>query len=269
MSLPGQSQGHDITFANNLFVVVGIGSILTSQDGLTWTTREWEYYNYGGHSLFGVAFGNNTFIAVGEDSGIIQSDPVAGDYFNLTVKSSGPGTVTSILPGGINCGNDCSESFFQNTHVTLLATPNPDSAFTGWTGCDLVDGYICTVIMNGAKNVSAGFITVDFTGPTLSIKKPSGKPLTEATALVSGTATDSKKGNNGIVQVMVNGEKAANDTAEGKQKAKWSATVPLEIGYNIINVAATDSAGNTTTMTHTVTRLSESLTISSGIAQNN
>ena len=123
--------------------------------------------------------------------------------------------------------------------------------------------------MNSAKNVSAGFITVDLTGPTLVIRKPSdSKTLTTATTLVSGTATDSKKGDNGIVQVTVNGERAANDTAEGKQKAKWSATVPLEIGYNIINVAAKDGAGNITTATRTVKRISESLSISAGIAQN-
>jgi hypothetical protein len=261
---------HAITFADNTFVAGGSGhSITTSPDGITWTFRDWAYYTYGGDFL-SIVFGNNTFVAVGDNYIFVaQSDPVAGDYYSLNVSSSGPGTVTSILPGGINCGNDCSESFFQNTQVTLLATPDLNSVFTGWTGCDLVDGYFCTVIMNNTKNVSAGFITVDLTGPTLVTRKPSdGKTLTGVTALVSGTATDSKKGNNGIVQVMVNGERAANDMAEGKQKAKWSATVPLEIGDNLITVAATDGAGNTTTTTRTVTRLSESLAISSGIAQN-
>jgi hypothetical protein len=261
----------DVAYSNNTFVAVGdCGKIFTSPDGLVWTPREWRYYNFGCYPFYDVTYGNNTFLAVGYAVGpyIVQSDPVGGEHYSLTVTSTGPGTVTSLLPG-ISCGSDCSEAFFQNTHVTLLATPDLDSAFTGWTGCDTVDGYSCTVIMNSAKNVSAGFLTVDLTGPTVVIRKPSdGKTLTTATALVSGTATDSKKGNNGIVQVMVNGEKAANDTAEGKQKAKWSATVPLKIGYNIINVAATDGAGNTTTMTHTVTRLSESLAISSGIAQN-
>jgi len=262
-----------VAHGNNTFVVVGdCGQIFTSSDGLSWTPREWEYYRFGCYDLGTVTFGNNTFLAVGYAGQwgpyIVQSDPVGGEYYDLTVSSSGLGTVTSLLPG-IDCGRHCSETFFQKTQVTLLATPDLNSVFTGWTGCDLVDGYFCTVIMNNAKNVSAGFITVDFTGPTLSIKKPSGKPLTEATALVSGTATDSKKGNNGIIQVMVNGEKAMNDTAEGKQKAKWSATVPLELGDNIITVAATDGAGNTTTITRSVTRLHESLAISTGIAQNN
>jgi hypothetical protein len=264
-----------VAYGDNTFVAVGwCGKLFTSQDGLVWTPREWEYYNFGCYSFYDVTYGNNTFLAVGNAGQwgpyIVQSDPVAGEYYSLTVNSSGPGTVTSLLPG-INCGRDCSELFFQNTHVTLLATPDPDSAFTGWTGCDLADGYFCTIIMNNAKNVSAGFITVDLTGPTVVIRKPSdGKTLTTATVLVSGTATDSKKGNNGIVvQVMVNGEKAANDTVEGKQKAKWSATVPLELGDNIITVAAIDGAGNTTTMTRTVKRISESMSISAGIAQNN
>jgi hypothetical protein len=265
---------YDVTFANNLFMVVGsCGQIFTSPDGLVWTPRKWEYFMYGCYDFFGVTFGNNTFLTVGQSGQwgpyVVQSDPVAGEYYNLIVDSFGPGTVTNILPG-INCRRDCSETFFQNTQVALLATPNLNSAFTGWTGCDLVDGYFCTVIMNNAKNVSAGFITVDFTGPTLVIRKPAdSKTLNTATTFVSGTATDSKKGNNGIVQVMVNGERAVNDTAEGKQKAKWSATVHLELGDNIITVAATDSAGNTTTTTRTVTRFSESLAISSGIAQNN
>jgi hypothetical protein len=258
-----------VTFADNTFVAVGSShSITTSPDGITWTLREWEYYKYGG-DFSSVIFGNNTFVAVGSyNFFVVQSDPVAGEYYNLIVDSSGPGTVTSLLPG-INCGNDCSETFFQNTHVTLLATPDPDSAFTGWTGCDTVDGYFCTVIMNSAKNVSAGFITVDLTGPTVVIRKPpDGKTLTTATTLVSGTATDSKKGNNGIVQVMVNGERAVNDIAEGKQKARWIANIPLELGDNVITVIATDGAGNTTTTTRAVTRLPENLSISARIAQN-
>lgn len=247
-----------VTFADNTFVAVGsLHSITTSPDGITWTLREWAYYTYGG-DFSSVIFGNNTFVAVGSYGFfVVQSDPVAGEYYNLTVESSGPGTVTSILPG-IDCGRDCLETFFQNTHVTLLATPDPNSAFTGWTGCDTVDGYFCSAIMNNAKNVSAGFITVDLTGPSVVIRKPSdGKTFTETTALVSGTATDSKKGNNGIVQVMVNGERAINDTSEGKQKARWSAAISLELGDNIITVAATDGAGNTTTVIRKVARLSD------------
>jgi hypothetical protein len=30
--------------------------------------------------------------------------------------------------------------------------------FTGWTGCDSTSGMSCTVVMNAAKSVTAGFL---------------------------------------------------------------------------------------------------------------
>ncbi len=53
----------------------------------------------------------------------------------LTVKKagSGNGTVTSN-PAGIDCGVDCSESYPPNTTVTLTATADAGSLFSGWGG---------------------------------------------------------------------------------------------------------------------------------------
>jgi len=83
--------------------------------------------------------------------------------FTLTVDKTGPGsgTVTSSPPG-INCGPDCSEPYTIDTVVTLTATPNVPSVFTGWSGCDTVADTTCTVTMRSARSVTAGFLGVPF-----------------------------------------------------------------------------------------------------------
>jgi hypothetical protein len=46
------------------------------------------------------------------------------------------GTVTSD-PAGIFCGDDCTNNYFEGTHVTLTAHPGVKSYFVGWSGdCD-------------------------------------------------------------------------------------------------------------------------------------
>lgn len=80
---------------------------------------------------------------------------------------NGGGTVTSS-PAGITCGTDCSESYAGGTAVTLSASANGGSNFSGWTGCDSVSGPTCTVTMNDARSVTAGFNLSTF---TLSVSK--------------------------------------------------------------------------------------------------
>jgi alpha-tubulin suppressor-like RCC1 family protein len=80
------------------------------------------------------------------------------NYYTLdvTTAGSGAGTVTSS-PAGINCEPDCSEDYAYNTAVTLTATPDAGSAFTGWSGdadCSDGDGV---VTMDSAKTCNATF----------------------------------------------------------------------------------------------------------------
>ena len=71
---------------------------------------------------------------------------------------------------------------------------------------------------------------------------------------MSGTASDSGRGNNGVSSVTVNGVRAANDTASGAGTANWSATITLlTAGANIITVVATDTVGNRTIVQINVT----------------
>ncbi|MBF0397942.1 MAG: DUF1566 domain-containing protein, partial [Desulfobacterales bacterium] len=56
-------------------------------------------------------------------------------YGNLITSKTGAGSGSiSSSPSGIDCGSNCSSPFAVNTDVTLTASPNSGSTFTGWSG---------------------------------------------------------------------------------------------------------------------------------------
>jgi type IV/VI secretion system ImpK/VasF family protein len=75
---------------------------------------------------------------------------------HLTVHKggSGSGTVTSA-PEGMSCGSGCTALYTSGTKVTLKATPDPGSVFSGWSGdskcaegVTLTAGLTCTATFN-------------------------------------------------------------------------------------------------------------------------
>ena len=54
--------------------------------------------------------------------------------YTLTVGQSKNGTVTAPIgfKNGINCGSDCTETYYAGENVTLTATPTPEALFVGW-----------------------------------------------------------------------------------------------------------------------------------------
>ena len=71
-------------------------------------------------------------------------------------SGNGSGSVASS-PAGIDCGADCSESYDYGTPVTLTAVPETGSSFTGWSGGGCTGTGACTVTMDQARSVTAGF----------------------------------------------------------------------------------------------------------------
>ncbi len=80
---------------------------------------------------------------------------------NLTVTKNGIGSGIVISnPTGINCGNDCQETYSTDTTVTLSANPEAGSNFVAFSGCDNLSGNTCTVSMNENKTVTVTFSAV-------------------------------------------------------------------------------------------------------------
>jgi hypothetical protein len=99
----------------------------------------------------------------------IASDP----QYTLTVSKAGTGTgkvVTASLPGGIDCGSDCSEAINSGLEVSLSAIPDPGSAFSGWSVDATGTANPLTLTMDGNKNVTATFTA----GPSVILTSPNG-----------------------------------------------------------------------------------------------
>ena len=89
--------------------------------------------------------------------------PVRGGLTNiylLDVMKNGTGAGTVTAPAGtgkgISCGNQCSATYLHDNQVTLTATPDTGSIFTGWSG-DCSGTGSCTVTMDGTRSVTATF----------------------------------------------------------------------------------------------------------------
>ena len=107
----------------------------------------------------------------------------------VSVGKTGNGTVVSG-DGHIYCGNVCSYSYIDGTLVGLSAIPAPGYSFSGWTGCDQVQGEICLVQMSGVRSVTATFTSANVTLTSLSFK-PSyvkGGQLSAGTLTLSAPA---------------------------------------------------------------------------------
>ena len=86
-------------------------------------------------------------------------DPVVPQYSLIVTRSgTGAGTVASN-PAGVSCGASCTASFSSGTAVTLSATPEPGSEFSGWSGACSGTGE-CRVTMSATRRVTATFAPV-------------------------------------------------------------------------------------------------------------
>jgi hypothetical protein len=76
----------------------------------------------------------------------------------VDLAGAGSGTVTS-MPAGIHCWAECIEEYDYNTLVTLAATPDAGSLFTGWSG-DCAGATTCAVSMTEFRLAVANFSIV-------------------------------------------------------------------------------------------------------------
>jgi DNA-binding beta-propeller fold protein YncE len=91
---------------------------------------------------------------------VISGPNTSNFTLSVTGAGNGGGSVTSNPPG-INCGSSCSASFASGTTVTLSASANATSNFTGWSGA-CSDTGACSIAMNAAASATATFTLQDF-----------------------------------------------------------------------------------------------------------
>jgi hypothetical protein len=84
------------------------------------------------------------------DPGIVEPP-----QFHLSVSKSGTGFGT-VAGNGIDCGGVCTALLDAGTSVSLTATPDAGSVFSGWSG-DCSGMGTCDTIMDAARNVTATF----------------------------------------------------------------------------------------------------------------
>ncbi|MBU1420183.1 MAG: choice-of-anchor J domain-containing protein [Proteobacteria bacterium] len=78
------------------------------------------------------------------------------DSFSLDVTVTGKGSVTSDV-AGIDCLDDCSETYTYGTVVMLTAAPDAGAKFKGWSGACTGTDTTCAVTIDQAVYVTAEF----------------------------------------------------------------------------------------------------------------
>jgi hypothetical protein len=63
----------------------------------------------------------------------------------------------------INCGTTCTAGFAAGATVTLTATPGPGQALVSFTGCAMLVGNNCSVVMSQARTVAVKFASFTLT----------------------------------------------------------------------------------------------------------
>jgi Divergent InlB B-repeat domain len=131
-------------------------SIDSQMDGLTTVLTCNANVNAGvtNHLKLAIADASDTAFdsAVFIESGSLTS----GETLTVNKAGTGTGGVTSA-PAGIDCGATCTHQFAENTMVTLTATADAGSTFSGWSGEGCSGTGTCTVTMSQARTVTATF----------------------------------------------------------------------------------------------------------------
>jgi hypothetical protein len=134
-------------------------AILTSEDlGAHWSTVSDPFFAESGGFVRTLEVAPDSALWAGlyGDGMVTRAAPT----YDLTVSTtgSGEGGVTSD-PAAIDCGAVCSAPVPWGTAVTLAATPEATSTFTGWSGGGCSGTGTCRLTMTRSEAVTASFVS--------------------------------------------------------------------------------------------------------------
>lgn len=149
----------------------GTGTVTSSPAGIACAGDCSEPYNYGtsvtltvtpsisstftGWSGGGCTGTGTCVVVVTQTSTITATFALKTNVLTVMRAGVGSGTVSST-PAGISCGVTCAGSYTYGTTVTLTASADATSTFTGWGGA-CTGTAACVVAMNGPVTATATF----------------------------------------------------------------------------------------------------------------
>ncbi|MEM4261925.1 MAG: Ig-like domain-containing protein, partial [Candidatus Diapherotrites archaeon] len=123
---------------------------------LTLTATPTQGSSFGGWS--GLCTGTDlTCTLVVRSSGTITANFNVDSTPTYTLYASKVGEGKIVSSQGIDCGTDCSETYAQNSVVSITAIPSEGHVFTVWSGDCSGTSNVCTITINSNKNVVANF----------------------------------------------------------------------------------------------------------------
>src|SRR5208283_2175282 len=132
-------------------------------------------------------FAATAYDAMGEESA--DSNEVsmtAIQQYTLTAVLSGGGSGT-ITGSGINCSSNCTATYNSGSIVTLTATANAGSTFTGWSGGVCTGTGLCSFNINSNQSVTAAFNTA--ASYTITASASSGGSISPAGTVPANAGT--------------------------------------------------------------------------------
>ena len=161
----------------------------------------------------------------------------------LTIVRVGTGSGTlSSTPAGIVCPATCSSGFAVSTPVTLSATPNAGSTFTGWSG-------LCasgTINLTASATCSATFTAITYAVTPSAGANGTISPATAQTVNSGATTTFTIAANPGFNAVVATGAGQCGGTLVGSTYTTNAITGACTVvaSFTAMNFNVTPSAGS-------------------------
>jgi Divergent InlB B-repeat domain len=218
---------------NTAVVLTGVAGLHT--EAVKWTGCDTEIKE------------NKCLVAISAAKTVTATFDLEPQWIEYTVSvqriGTGKGTVTSS-PGGIECGEDCSEKYVNKTRLTLIATPEPGSAFDHWSGGNCAGTGPCERTINSSRLVKAVFVAVGKRTLTVSRAGSGSGTVSSNTGAIHCGATCSAE-IEASSKITLTAEPAAGSTFAGWSGACTGTAPKCKLAMNEArNVTATFAQGS-------------------------